>query len=41
MGHDPHCANWIGKYREAPAPGVAGTEGAARGRREGGMRRRG
>jgi 5-methyltetrahydrofolate--homocysteine methyltransferase len=41
MGHDPHCANWIGKYREVPAPGAAGTEGAARGRREGGMRRRG
>jgi len=41
MGHDPHCANWIGKYREVPAPGAAGTEGAPRGRREGGMRRRG
>ena len=41
MGHDPHCANWITKYREVPAPGAAGTEGAARGRREGGMRRRG
>ena len=41
MGHDPHCANWISKYREVPAPGAAGTEGAARGRREGGMRRRG
>ena len=41
MGHDPHCANWIGKYREVPAPGATGTEGAPRGRREGGMRRRG
>ena len=41
MGHDPHCANWITKYREVPAPGATGTEGAARGRREGGMRRRG
>jgi len=41
MGHDPHCANWIGKYREVPAPGATGTEGATRGRREGGMRRRG
>jgi 5-methyltetrahydrofolate--homocysteine methyltransferase len=41
MGHDPHCANWITKYREVPAPGAAGTEGAQRGRREGGMRRRG
>ena len=40
MGHDPHCANWIGKYREVPAPGVAGAEGAGRGRREGGSRRR-
>jgi 5-methyltetrahydrofolate--homocysteine methyltransferase len=40
MGHDPHCANWIAKYREVPAPGSAGTEGAQRGRREGGMRRR-
>ncbi len=41
MGHDPHCANWISKYREVPAPGVAGAEGAQRGRREVGMRRRG
>ena len=41
MGHDPHCARWIEKYREQPAPGTAGTEGAARGRREGGSRRRG
>jgi 5-methyltetrahydrofolate--homocysteine methyltransferase len=41
MGHDPHCANWITKYREVPAPGAAGTEGAQRGRREVGMRRRG
>ena len=39
MGHDPHCANWITKYREVPAPGAAGTEGSQRGRREGGMRR--
>jgi len=41
MGHDPHCARWIEKYREQPAPGAAGTEGAGRGRREGGLRRRG
>ena len=41
MGHDPHCANWISKYREVPAPGAAGSEGAQRGRREVGMRRRG
>ena len=36
MGHDPHCALWIRKFRE-PAP--AGEEAGARGRREG--RRRG
>jgi 5-methyltetrahydrofolate--homocysteine methyltransferase len=41
MGHDPHCARWITRYREAPAPGQAGAEGPARGRREGGLRRRG
>ncbi|MDE2220713.1 MAG: methyltetrahydrofolate cobalamin methyltransferase [Gammaproteobacteria bacterium] len=52
MGHDPNCANWIRKYREAPAPGAPGAAGAAgaegtggaagagRGRREGGHRRR-
>ncbi|MBS0613792.1 MAG: methyltetrahydrofolate cobalamin methyltransferase [Proteobacteria bacterium] len=39
MGHDPDCARWIRKYREAPPPGAEGP--AARGRREGGMRRRG
>jgi len=39
MGHDPDCARWIRKFREAPAAGAA--EGAGRGRREGGMRRRG
>jgi len=46
MGHDPDCARWIRRFREAPpmaagggaAPAVA--EGAARGRREGGHRRR-
>jgi 5-methyltetrahydrofolate--homocysteine methyltransferase len=38
MGHDPDCARWIRKYREAPPPSADGT--AARGRREGGMRRR-
>lgn len=47
MGHDPHCAKWIRKYREVPvpavpgAPGASGAEGASRGRREGGQRRRG
>jgi len=41
MGHDPNCAQWIRKYREPPNPGAGGTEGAGRGRREGGHRRRG
>ncbi|HUL47331.1 MAG TPA: dihydropteroate synthase [Steroidobacteraceae bacterium] len=45
MGHDPDCARWIKRFREAPpmAAGggvVAAPEGAARGRREGGHRRR-
>ncbi len=42
MGHDPDCARWIRRFREAPPPGAAGAagEGAARGRREGGHRRR-
>jgi 5-methyltetrahydrofolate--homocysteine methyltransferase len=44
MGHDPDCMRWIRKFRDAaPAPGPAGAapaEGAARGRREGGHRRR-
>jgi 5-methyltetrahydrofolate--homocysteine methyltransferase len=45
MGHDPDCARWIKRFREAPplmASGgaAAATEGAARGRREGGHRRR-
>ena len=38
MGHDPDCARWIRKFREAPPPGADGA--AARGRREGGLRRR-
>ena len=46
MGHDPDCARWIKRFREAPR--VAGRrrrraprpKGAARGRREGGHRRR-
>ena len=42
MGHDPHCARWIRKYREPPPPAsAASAEGAGRGRREGGHRRRG
>jgi 5-methyltetrahydrofolate--homocysteine methyltransferase len=45
MGHDPDCARWIKRFREAPTlqagGGVAApAEGAARGRREGGHRRR-
>jgi 5-methyltetrahydrofolate--homocysteine methyltransferase len=45
MGHDPDCARWIRRFREAPplqASGAAAVvpEGAARGRREGGHRRR-
>jgi len=43
MGHDPDCMRWIRRFREAPAQGPAGAapgEGAARGRREGGHRRR-
>ena len=38
MGHDPDCARWIRKFREAPPPSADGT--ASRGRREVGMRRR-
>ncbi|HTV95947.1 MAG TPA: dihydropteroate synthase [Steroidobacteraceae bacterium] len=45
LGHDPDCARWIRRFREAPPPSgaVAGAPGAAeapRGRREGGHRRR-
>ena len=43
MGHDPDCMRWIRKYREAvpaAAAGGAPAEGAPRGRREGGHRRR-
>ena len=45
MGHDPDCARWIRKFREAPALQAGGgaaptNENAARGRREGGHRRR-
>src|SRR5262249_37242793 len=45
MGHDPDCARWIRRFRDAPpilASGGAapGAEGAQRGRREGGHRRR-
>jgi 5-methyltetrahydrofolate--homocysteine methyltransferase len=45
MGHDPDCARWIKRFREAPAMQAGGgtavpAQGAARGRREGGHRRR-
>src|ERR1700677_4761611 len=45
MGHDPDCARWIRKFRESPAMQAGGgaaptNENAARGRREGGHRRR-
>jgi len=45
MGHDPDCARWIKRFREAPPLQAGGgtaapVEGAARGRREGGHRRR-
>ena len=47
LGHDPDCARWIRRFRDAPpsgaAPGISGAPGAAdapRGRREGGHRRR-
>jgi len=40
MGHDPDCMRWIRRFREVPPGGAPGAEGAARGRREGGHRRR-
>ena len=42
MGHDPDCARWIRRFREAaPAAAPGATPGEApRGRREGGARRR-
>jgi 5-methyltetrahydrofolate--homocysteine methyltransferase len=39
MGHDPDCARWIKRFREAPPPAADGQP-TARGRREGGHRRR-
>jgi 5-methyltetrahydrofolate--homocysteine methyltransferase len=38
LGHDPDCARWIRRFREAPPANAAGE--AARGRREGGRRPR-
>ena len=45
MGHDPDCARWIRRFRDAPPPaGAVAASGASgeapRGRREGGHRRR-
>ncbi len=40
MGHDPDCARWIRRFRDAPAQGTAAAGAAPRGRREGGHRRR-
>ncbi len=45
LGHDPDCARWIRRFRDAapPAAGTASATGAGeapRGRREGGHRRR-
>lgn len=45
LGHDPDCARWIRRFREAPpqsagTPGAPGAADAPRGRREGGHRRR-
>ena len=43
LGHDPDCARWIRRFRDAapPATGAASAPGEApRGRREGGHRRR-
>ena len=39
MGHDPHCAHWIRRFREPTPEGEAMA--GQRGRREGGGRRRG
>jgi 5-methyltetrahydrofolate--homocysteine methyltransferase len=43
LGHDPDCARWIRRFRDAQPPAIAGTAAAAaapRGRREGGHRPR-
>jgi 5-methyltetrahydrofolate--homocysteine methyltransferase len=43
LGHDPDCARWIRRFRDAQPPAAPGTVAAAeapRGRREGGHRRR-
>jgi len=44
LGHDPDCARWIRRFRDAPPPpppaGTVAAVDAPRGRREGGHRRR-
>jgi 5-methyltetrahydrofolate--homocysteine methyltransferase len=43
LGHDPDCARWIRRFRDAQPPAAAGTAAAGaapRGRREGGHRPR-
>ncbi len=45
LGHDPDCARWIRRFRDAPpqpgaGAGAPGSADAPRGRREGGHRRR-
>jgi 5-methyltetrahydrofolate--homocysteine methyltransferase len=43
LGHDPDCARWIRRFRDAQPSATAGTAAAGaalRGRREGGHRRR-
>jgi 5-methyltetrahydrofolate--homocysteine methyltransferase len=43
LGHDPDCARWIRRFRDAQPPATAGTAAAGaapRGRREGGRRPR-
>ena len=40
LGHDPDCARWIRRFREAPPAGTGVAGEVPRGRREGGHRRR-
>ena len=40
LGHDPDCARWIRRFRDAQPPAAGAPGDAARGRREGGHRRR-
>src|SRR5450631_2363967 len=40
LGHDPDCARWIRRFRDAAPAGTGAVGEAPRGRREGGHRRR-